>query len=219
MADNLKVIGYVRRSTDKQDISPEVQADRLRTAAELIGWDLELRFEDVASAKSLEGRPVLAGALADLKNKKFNALAVAKLDRLSRDTADGATMLKQADREGWQFIALDIPETVSVPGRAQAHIMLAIAEMQRARTAELTREGMAKIKATTGKHMGRPPRIPAKVEARIIRLHDKEWSAAAIARLFNEEKVPKGEGMTPKWHHSHILAAVRREQARREATG
>lgn len=76
---------------------------------------------------------------------------------------------------------------------------------------------MARIKAATGKHMGRPSRIPAEMEARIVALHGEGMSAAAIARLFNAEQVPKGEGTSPVWNHSHVLAAVRREAVRRTA--
>lgn len=213
----MRVLGYIRRSTDKQDISPEVQADRLTAEAALLGWDLDLRHEDAASAASLEGRPVLAAALSDLRAGRADALAVAKLDRLARDTADGTAMLKTADREGWLLFALDVPETVSIAGRAQAQMMLVFAEMERRRIAERTREGMARIRATTGKHMGRPPRIPAEVEARAVQLNDDGWSASAIARLFNEERVPKGAGSSPLWNHSHVMAAVRRAAVRRAA--
>jgi hypothetical protein len=66
--------------------------------------------------------------------------------------------------------------------------------------------------------MGRPPRIPAEVEARILDLHGEGWSASAIARRFNDEGVPKGEGSSPLWNHSHISAAIRRAQVRASAT-
>ena len=80
----LRVIGYIRVSTSKQDIGPEVQAAALEAEATRHGWELTLYREDAASAKSLKNRPVLAGALADLKAGKADALAVSKLDRLSR---------------------------------------------------------------------------------------------------------------------------------------
>ena len=42
-------------------------------------------------------------------------------------------------------------------------------------------------------------------------------SAAAMARLFNANWVPKGAGFSPLWNHCHVRAAVRREQTRRDA--
>lgn len=67
MSTPRRVIGYIRVSTNKQDIGPEVQVRELTREAEARGWELDLRREDAASAKSLKGRPVLAQALADLK--------------------------------------------------------------------------------------------------------------------------------------------------------
>lgn len=49
--DSLRVLGYLRRSTDKQAMSPETQARRLRDAAHVFGWDLTIREEDAASAQ------------------------------------------------------------------------------------------------------------------------------------------------------------------------
>lgn len=215
----MRVLGYVRRSTDKQGISIEVQTARLEQAADGFGWLLDVRCEDVASAKSMEGRPVLAEALADLRDERADALAVAKLDRLCRNVADFSELLNRADRERWHVICLDLGvDTTTITGRAMAQVTAVFAEMERRRIAERTREGMARIRATTGKHMGCPPRIPPDIEARIITLGDSGMSASAIARLLNAEGAPKGPGSTALWSHSHVLAAFRRASVRRAAT-
>ena len=180
---------------------------------------MELRNEDIASGRSMNGRPVLAVALADLKVGRADVLAVAKLERLSRDVADFSALLNTAAREGWHVVCLDLGvDTRPMMGRAMAQMAAVFAEMERRRIGERTSEGMARIKATTGRHMGRPSLIPAGVEERIFQLADEGMSASAIARLFNDEHVPKGQGSTPLWNHSHVLAAFRRVQARRKAT-
>lgn len=218
MSTPRRVLGYVRRSTDKQAISTEVQTARLEQEAEARQWILDLRYEGAASAKSLEGRPALAEALADLREERADALAVAKLDRLCRDVADFSALLNRAEREGWHVICLDLGvDTTTIAGRAMAQVTAVFAEMERRRISERTREGMAEIRSSTGKHMGRPPRIPADIESRIVELHDGGSSASAIARQFNAEGVPKGPGSGPLWNHSHILAAVRRARVRRAA--
>lgn len=214
---HMKVLGYARRSTDKQAMSVEVQAQQLRDAAGLIvDWELELRVEDAASGGSMTGRPVLAQALDDLKAGKADALAVTKLDRLSRSVADFAGLLKTAEREGWHVICMDIGvDTRASTGRLLAHVTAAVAEWERERIRQRTREGMAYIKATTGKHMGRPSHIPVETVERIAALHDQGLSASAIARLLNDEGVSKGPtAKSQLWHHSHVVAAVRREEAR-----
>lgn len=214
----LHVLGYVRRSTDKQAISIDVQQQRLGEAAESSGWLMSVRCEDVASASSLDGRPILAEALADLRAQRADALAVAKLDRLCRDVAGFSALLNTAERQGWHIICLDLGvDTTTTMGRAMAQVTAVFAEMERRRIGERTREGMARIRATTGKHMGRPPRIPSEVEERILTLHLQGLSASAIARRFNDERVPKGAGSTPTWDHSHVLSAIRRANVRRSA--
>lgn len=210
-----RVLGYVRRSTGKQGISVAVQEQQLREAAELIGWELEIRCEDIASAGSLYKRPVLAQALADLKAHRADALAVSKLDRLCRDVADFSGLLKTAEREDWHIICMDLGvDTTSITGRAMAQVTAVFAEMERRRIGERTRDGMARIKSETGKHMGRPSLIPAAVHDRILLLHAEGQSASAIARLLNEEAVDKGPGCrSTLWNHSHIVAAVQRARS------
>src|SRR5680860_1681711 len=55
--ERLRVLGHVRSSTQKQAPSSETQACRLRDAADVFGWDLTIREEAAASAKTLAGRP------------------------------------------------------------------------------------------------------------------------------------------------------------------
>ena len=161
-AEHLRVIGYIRVSTNKQDIGPEVQAAALEAEATRNGWELTIYREDAASAKSLKNRPVLAEALADLKADKADALAVSKLDRLSRSVADFAAMLETAHRQRWALICLDLNiDTSTITGAAMAQVTVTFAEMERKKIAERTRDGMAKIKASTGKHMGRISALPA----------------------------------------------------------
>jgi len=157
----LRVLGYVRRSTDKQAMSPETQARRLCDAADVLGWELTIREEDAASAKTLDGRPVLAAALSDLDHGQADALAVAALDRLARSTRDFADILDRAEREAWAVVCLDLGvDTSTDSGRLVADIRAAVAQWERRIIASRTREGMATIRATTGKHMGRPSAIP-----------------------------------------------------------
>ncbi|MCW2738879.1 recombinase family protein [Nocardioides sp.] len=214
----LRVLGYVRRSTDKQAMSPETQARRLRDAAEIFGWDLTIREEDAASAKSLDGRPVLAQAMDDCDRGRADAVAVAALDRLARSTRDFADVLDRAERQSWSVVCLDLGvDTSTDSGRLVADIRAAVAQWERRIIASRTREGMATIRATTGKHMGRPSAIPTDVEERIYDLNRTGLSASAIARLLEDEGVRRPTARSKSWHHSHIVAAVRREQVRRNA--
>jgi DNA invertase Pin-like site-specific DNA recombinase len=216
--DTLRVLGYVRRSTDKQAMSPETQARRLRDAADIFGWDLTIREEQAASGKSLDGRPVLAEAMDDCDRGRADALAVAALDRLARSTHDFAGILDRSERQSWSVICLDLGvDTSTDSGRLVADIRAAVAQWERRIIASRTREGMATIRATTGKHMGRPSAIPADVEDRLYDLSRSGLSASAIAQLMEDEGVARPTPRSKAWHHSHVLAAVRRVEVRRAA--
>lgn len=209
MSNALHVIGYVRVSTNKQDIGPDVQIAVLESEAARQGWTLDIRREEAASAKSLKNRPVLAAALADLKAGNADALAVSKLDRLSRSVADFAGILETASRQRWALVCLDLGiDTSTITGAAMAQVTCTFAEMERKKIAERTRDGMARIKATTGKHMGRRSTLPTETVARIHREREAGASMARIAETLNGEGVPTATGKT--WHASTIRQVLTR---------
>jgi DNA invertase Pin-like site-specific DNA recombinase len=200
-ATALRVLGYVRVSTSKQEIGPEVQVAALEAEAARNGWELTIRREDAASAKSLDGRPVLAACLAELKAGRADVLAVSKLDRLSRSVADFSAILELADRQRWAVVALDLRvDTTTVTGRAMAQVTCTFAEMERRRIGERTREGMAKIKAETGKHMGRRAEVHPDVVDRIAAERAAGATYTAISEALNAEghTTPTGRPWTPQ---------------------
>lgn len=188
-----------------------MQIAALQAEADRLGWDLDLRGENAASAKTLKNRPVLAQALADLKVGRADALAVSKLDRLSRSVADFSGMLETATRQRWALICLDLGiDTSTIVGAAMAQVTCTFAEMERKKIAERTREGMAKIKATTGKHMGRTSTLPKATVDRIHRERAAGLSLAKIAATLNDEGVPTATGRT--WHASTVRQVLVRAQ-------
>lgn len=199
----LKVVGYLRVSTSKQDISPHVQEADLIAAATRNGWDLTVYREEASSGSSLRNRPVLLRALRELKGGKYAGMAVSKLDRLSRNVADFARLLETAGRQNWALICLDLGiDTSTITGAAMAQVTCTFAEMERKKIAERTKDGMTKIKATTGKHMGRVSVLP---DATVLRIAAERQSGLTLARLaatLNEEGVPTAQGGS--WHPSTV---------------
>ena len=92
----MKVVAYIRVSTDKQTdqgCSLDVQREKVALYARLHDLALVDIIEDAGeSAKSLE-RPGLQRALAMLRNGEANGLLVTKLDRLTRSLRDLDTLI------------------------------------------------------------------------------------------------------------------------------
>lgn len=178
---------------------------------ELIGtWDLELRREDAASAKSLVGRPVLAQALRDLRAGRADVLAVSKLDRLSRSVEDFSRILADAERQGWHVVCLDLGvDTTTTTGRGMAQMTAVFAEMERRRIGERTREGMAVRKAETGKHMGRPSRLDPRAVARAAELYALNLTLQEVGDQLTEEGFATAAG--GRWWPAAVADALARE--------
>lgn len=209
----LRAIGYVRVSTAKQEIGPEVQVAALTREGERRGWELELRREDAASAKSLKGRPVLATALVDLKAGRADVLAVAKLDRLSRSVADFAHILDDAERQHWHVVCLDLGvDTTTITGRAMAQVTATFAEMERRRIGERTREGMARIKAAhPGRKMGRPVTLTPYAVHRIRDLRAQGATLQGICDALTAEGVATATG--GRWWPATVAKILQRPAA------
>lgn len=213
----LRVIGYVRVSTNKQDIGPDVQIADLRREADAKGWELEIRREHAASAKRMDNRPVLQAALKELARKRdraYDALAVSKLDRLTRDVADGAGLLKVARKQGWALVCLDLGvDTSEDTGAAMAQMTLTFAELERKRIGQRTAGAMQQIKQDKAKHMGRASALPERVRVRISDERQAGTSYAKIATALNEDGTPTaGKG---QWYASTVKAVTDGEAEKR----
>ena len=115
----MRVIGYVRVSTDEQTSSGaglEAQRAAILAECERRGWHLVEVIEDAGySAKDLK-RPGVQEALRVLDAGDASALVVAKLDRLSRSMIDFTALMATAQKQGWALVALDCAVDTTTPG-------------------------------------------------------------------------------------------------------
>src|SRR5215210_7973308 len=131
----MRVVGYARVSTGEQAESGgglAAQRSALEAEAARRGWELVAIREDVASGRRTSGRPGLEAALAAVDGGEADALAVAKLDRLSRSLLDFAGLLERARRRGWTLVALDLGVDTSTPqGELVANVIASVAQWER----------------------------------------------------------------------------------------
>lgn len=203
----IKMIGYVRVSTDKQDISPEVQIQELELEAERMGWELTIIREDAVSAATVAKRPLMLQALADLKAGTYAGLAVSKLDRLSRNMEDGTRLLADSQRQGWRIVCLDLGvDTATIMGAGMYNMALNFAEIERKFIGKRTKDAMAKLKET--KHVGRPRALPAETIALVVQLRESGLTMKAVGERLNAEGIPSASGQ-PDWSVAKVQSALK----------
>jgi len=157
-----KLIGYVRVSTSQQGRSGlgiEAQRDALERFATSEGLELVRVFVEVETGKgadALDRRPQLAAALNEARRQR-GSVAVAKLDRLSRDVHFISGLM--AHRV--PFVVADLGPDVDP---FILHLFAALAEKERAMISTRTKAALAAAKAR-GVVLGGPKLAKARKSA------------------------------------------------------
>ena len=153
----MKVALYARVSTRDREQTPENQLIQLREwARRQPGYAVYGEYVDYASAKDMRGRTAWTKAMIDAKARRFDVLAVLRLDRAFRSVLDTHTYLETLQHYGIQFVTTTQPmDTRSSLGRLMLDITAAYAEFERSIIVERTLEGLERAKAE-GKRLGRP---------------------------------------------------------------
>lgn len=168
------IIGYARISTDDQSL--DSQTDALSAAG------AEKVFADKISG-SRRARPELDKMLEQLRDG--DVVTVTKYDRLARSLKDLLEIVEVIRERGVGFrsLAEDI-DTTTPAGRLVFHVFASIAQFERERISERTREGLASARKR-GRIGGRPPALTAAQKEEVRRMRDDEHRAVPeIARLF-----------------------------------
>lgn len=206
----MKVIGYLRVSTDEQarsGLGMDAQRATLQAFANAAGHDVEWVADEGESGKN-GNRPGLQMALGMLRKGEADALAVAKLDRLSRSVHDFSGMLRTAQAEKWRIVALDMGiDTSNMTGRLVAHILMAVSEWEREAIGQRTSDAI-QVRLARGEEWGRRSLMESATEALIREMRDDGLSGHAIARILNEQAVPTARGGT--WHPSTVIRVLKR---------
>jgi DNA invertase Pin-like site-specific DNA recombinase len=208
----MRVIGYVRVSTEEQALSgagPEAQRRAITAECKRRGWELVETLEDAGySAKDLK-RPGVQEALRALEAGEAKALVVAKLDRLSRSMLDFAALMATAQKQTWALVALDCAVDTSTPaGEAMAHVLATFGQFERRLIGQRTKEALAAKKAS-GVRLGRPPTLPQTVVRRIQRQRARGDSLRRIAEDLNDAGVATAQGGA-QWYAATVSHVLRR---------
>jgi DNA invertase Pin-like site-specific DNA recombinase len=170
-----QIIGYVRVSTDKQGKSGlgiEAQKQALERFAAAEGFELDRVYVEIETGKgadALDRRPQLAAALKEARRQRCS-IAVAKLDRLSRDVAFiSGLMAKRVP-----FLVADLGPDIDP---FVLHLFAALAQKERALISKRTTEALAAAKAK-GVVLGNP-QIERAREKAVAKITDRADQRAA----------------------------------------
>jgi len=169
-------LGYARVSTNQQSL--KIQVERL--ISEGVENDPDFLFTDKASGKN-DHRPGLQSMIS--KARRGDHIIITKLDRLGRSTVDMVKIVEDFQNRGIHVRFLDDGISTDGPmGKMVMTILSAVAQAERERIMERTKEGREKAIAD-GVRMGRKAVITGdKLDAIITDINAGELSKVEIAK-------------------------------------
>ena len=147
----IRLIGYARASREdaaRNGTSLSSQRQRIRAYARAQQWELlQIEVDAAVSGHAAPAeRPALTRALAALGSGRADGIAVAALDRLSRNAIETLLLIERSQREGWRLVALDQSlDTGTATGALVAEVMVEVAGMYREQIRERTRSALDRV--------------------------------------------------------------------------
>lgn len=186
MSAKIKVVGYVRVSTDRQSVeghSLDAQEKRLRAYADAMDIEIVGLEVDAGLSASSLNRPGLQRALARLDAREARGILVVKLDRLTRSVKDLCTLVERYFKDGAVHL-ISVQESVNTAtasGRMVLNVLTSVAQWEREATAERTTAVMQHMKSQ-GLFTGGWPPYGYRLEGGALKRHDGEQEVIARAK-------------------------------------
>ncbi|MGL5676810.1 MAG: recombinase family protein, partial [Cellulosilyticaceae bacterium] len=211
----MKAALYVRVSTHFQidkDSLPMQRKELENYSRYALGIEDYEIFEDAGYSAKNTDRPAYQNMMARVRQKEFTHIIVWKIDRVSRNLLDFATMYEEIKKHGVTFVSKNEQfDTSSAMGEAMLKIILIFAELERKLTGERVYQVMLS-RAEKGQWNGATVPLGYKwsdeikfpvvdeFEANIVKyiynLYDELQSTTKIAVRLNKEHVPTKRGGT-----------------------
>lgn len=148
----MRLMGYVRTSTSKQEISPQAQEDRIRAYCELYGHVLVDVVSEVASGKDRNRR-----GLQLCLSAPVDGVVVHKLDRLTRNLSHLLDMVSGTFQDRALISVTEQLDTTTPNGRFCLTIWGAMAQWERETISARTVDALASLKDQGRRYSRIPP--------------------------------------------------------------
>jgi DNA invertase Pin-like site-specific DNA recombinase len=215
-------VGYLRVSTQEQDLGPEAQRAAIsswagRQSVQVVAW-----YEDrLSGGAKVEDRPAMLQAFGALRTAGAGLLVAAKRDRIARDVVVAATVEQMASEAGAKVVTADGVAVEDTPeGMLLRGLMDLFAQYERAVIRARTRAALAVKRAKGLRYTRRAPlgyrfvngqlvEDPQEREtlARVREMKARGVSTARVASILNAEGLRCRGG---RWHVTTIARALRR---------
>ena len=170
----MRVALYARVST-MHNQNPEMQLTELREYGARRGWQIIAEYVDEGISGSRERRPQLDRLMVDAHRRKFDLIAVWKIDRFGRSLKHLVNALADLDSLGVAFVSLRDNLDLSTPsGRLLFQIIGAMAEFERSLIQERVRAGLRNAVAQ-GVRLGRPRKMVDADQIGRLRASGASW--------------------------------------------
>jgi DNA invertase Pin-like site-specific DNA recombinase len=151
-----KRVGLYARVSTVSGQSPEMQLVELREYAIRRGWDIVEEYVDHGVSGAKESRPALNRLMADAKQRRFDVVAVWKIDRFGRSLRHLVNSLAELENLGVSFVSLRDSIDLSLPsGVLMFQLIAAMSQFERSLIQERVRAGIRNAR-NKGRRLGRP---------------------------------------------------------------
>ena len=143
-------VAYTRVSSDDQirGTSLSTQLSEIKTYCDRHDINIVKHYEDAGESAKTADRPGLISALDECRKRKATYLIVHRIDRLSRNAADGLAIRAKLSSHKTQLVSVSEPVSDEPAGQFMSAIMFAAAQFDNDIRSARSRSGMS---ATTAK--------------------------------------------------------------------
>lgn len=173
---------YVRVSTFSQleGDSLEEQESELRKFCDYRGFNIHRMYCEEAKSGGNTRRPEYQKLIADIENRRVDAVVVKKLDRLSRSLLDFEQLMVLMQRHEVEFMSLrENFDTTTAMGKAMLRMALVFAQLEREQTSERVTDVMT-FRATQGLRNGGVPPFGYRVVEKELVVYPKEKNVVEL---------------------------------------
>ena len=171
-------------------------------------------FEDEGFSGGNLKRPAFQRMMADIRKRKFKAIVVYRLDRISRNISDFTGLIDELSKLDVSFVSIREQFDTSTPmGRAMMFIISVFSQLERETIAERIRDNMHEL-AKTGRWLGGNAPTGFKSEAvSKVTVDGKTRKSFKLVPIPEEAEIPKM--IFDLYTETDSLTAVEAEMLRR----